>query len=121
MSNSFDKIKENLANPPVLAPALPGIPLRLYLTVTKEIMGAMLAQEIEGKENAIYYLSKKLLEYEVRYTPLEKLCLTLVWATKKLRHYILTHTIHVVSYLGSIWHFLFLLIPEQVWPPLSLW
>ena len=80
---AFVKIKAYLANPPVLAPALPGIPLRLYLTVTKETMGAMQAQEVEGKENAIYYLSKKMLEYEVRYTPLEKLCLTLVWATTK--------------------------------------
>ena len=38
-----------------------------------------------------------MLEYEVRYTALKKLCLALVWATKKLRHYMLTHTIHVVS------------------------
>ena len=80
---AFEKIKAYLANPPVLAPALPGIPLRLYLTVTKETMGAMLAQEVEDKENAIYYLSKKMLEYEARYTPLEKLCLALVWATSK--------------------------------------
>ena len=76
---AFDRIKAYLANPPVLAPALAGIPLRLYLTVTKETMGAMLAQEVEGKENAIYYLSKKMLDYEVRYTPLERLCLALVW------------------------------------------
>ena len=65
-------------------------------------MGAMLAQEIKGKENAIYYLSKKFLEYEFRYTPLEKLCLALVWATKKLRHYMLTHTIHVVSHIDPL-------------------
>ena len=58
---AFDKIKEYLANPPVSAPALLGILLRLYLTVSKETMGAMLAQEVEGKENAIYYLSNKLL------------------------------------------------------------
>ena len=65
-------------------------------------MGAMLVQEVEGKENVIYYLSKKLLEYEVRYTPLEKLCLALVWATKKLRHYMLTHTVHVVSRMDPL-------------------
>ena len=47
---AFEKIKAYLANPPVLAPALPGIPLRLYLAVTKETMGAMLAQEVDGKE-----------------------------------------------------------------------
>src|SRR5918992_398825 len=93
---AFDKVKEYLSNPPVLAPALPGLPLRLYLTVTKTAAGAMLAQEVEGKENDIYYLSKKFLQYEERYSTIEKLCLALVWATKKLRHYLLTHTVHVV-------------------------
>ena len=65
-------------------------------------MGAMLAQEVEGKENAIYYLSKKMLEYETRYTPLEKLCLALVWATTKLRHYMLVHTVFVVSRMDPL-------------------
>ena len=99
---AFDKIKEYLANPPVLAPAIPDFPLRLYLTVTRETMGEMLAQEIESKENAIYYLSKKLQGYETRYTPLEKLCLALVWAAQKLRHYMLTHTVHVVSKMDPL-------------------
>src|SRR6187397_1486985 len=99
---AFEKIKAYLGNPLVLAPALPGIPLRLYLTVTTETMRAMLAQEVEGKENAIYYISKKMLEYKVRYTPLEKLCLALVWATTKLRHYMLVHTVFVVSRLDPL-------------------
>ncbi|XP_021746189.1 uncharacterized protein K02A2.6-like [Chenopodium quinoa] len=57
---SFDKIKAYLVNPPVLAPALPDIPLRLYLTVTKETMGAMLAQEVEVLETALSLGVKKL-------------------------------------------------------------
>ncbi|XP_056697846.1 uncharacterized protein [Spinacia oleracea] len=71
----FDTIKDYLSNPPVLKPAIPGAPLRLYLTTTDLAVGAMLAQEIEGKENVVYYLSKKLLEYETRYTELERLTL----------------------------------------------
>lgn len=68
---AFEKIKEYLTHPPVLAPALPGIPLRLYLTATETAVGAaMLAQEVEGKEKAIYYISKKLLDYET--SPLGK-------------------------------------------------
>jgi len=31
-------------------------------------------------------MSKKFLECEPRYTPLEKTSLALVWASKKLRH-----------------------------------
>ena len=42
-------------------------------------MGCLLAQESEDRvEKAIYYLSKKMLEYETRYTSLEKACLALV-------------------------------------------
>ena len=42
-------------------------------------------------------MSKKFLEYEERYSAIEKLCLPLVWAAKKLRHYLLTHTVHIIS------------------------
>ena len=60
--HAFETIKSYLSNPPVLKPAMPGIPLRLYLTTTDSAVGAMLAQEIEGKENAVYYITKKLIE-----------------------------------------------------------
>ncbi|XP_077237304.1 uncharacterized protein LOC143878977 [Tasmannia lanceolata] len=42
------------------------------------------------KERPVYYISKKMLEYEVKYTILEKTCLALVWATQRLRHYLLS-------------------------------
>ena len=63
----------------------------------------MLAQESEDKvERAIYYLSKKMLEYEPRYTPLEKACLAWVWATWMLWHYLLAHSVTLVSRLDPI-------------------
>ncbi|XP_074299358.1 uncharacterized protein LOC141630435 [Silene latifolia] len=65
-------------------------------------MGAMLAQVQDDQEKAIYYLSKKFLEYEANYSPIEKTSLALVWATKKLRHYMLTHTIHVISRMNPL-------------------
>ena len=75
----------------------------LYLSVTDMIMGYMLAQESEDRvEKAIYYLSKKMLEYETCYTPLEKAYLALVWATRKLRHYLLAHSVISVSRLDPI-------------------
>ena len=44
----------------------------------------MLAQYNDhGKERAIYYLSKKMLDYELKYTTIEKTCLALVWVTEK--------------------------------------
>ncbi|XP_021716720.1 uncharacterized protein LOC110684590 [Chenopodium quinoa] len=67
-------------------------------------MGALLAQYQEGtrKEITIYYLSKKFLEYETRYTPLERACIALIYATKKLRHYLQAHTTYLVSRLDPI-------------------
>ena len=50
-------------------------------------------------EKAIYYLSKKMLEYETRYSPLEKVCLALVWAARKLRHIILVSRLDPIKYL----------------------
>ena len=66
--------------PPILVPSVPEKPLLLYLTTTDTSMGALLAQYLEEtrKENAIYYIGKKMLPYEEKYLPLEKTCLTLV-------------------------------------------
>ncbi|XP_074313531.1 uncharacterized protein LOC141648709 [Silene latifolia] len=89
---AFDRIKEVLSAPHVLSPPIAGLPLSLYLTVTDTAMGAMLAQTVEKEERAIYYFSKNFLEYEAKYTTLEKTCLALVWATTKLRHYMLCYS-----------------------------
>ena len=66
----------------------------LYLMVTETAMGCVLGQHDETgrKERAIYYLSKKLTECESRYTEIERLCCALVWAAKRLRHYMLYYT-----------------------------
>ena len=51
----------------------------------------MLIQELEGKERAVFYLSRRLLDAETRYSPVEKLCLCLYFSCTKLRHYVLSN------------------------------
>ena len=82
---AFEKIKECLLSPPVLVPPIPGRPLLMYFSVSDMALGCMLAQ-LDGsrKERAIYYLSKRMLEYECKYIMIERLCLALVWATRRL-------------------------------------
>ena len=65
---------------PILVPPIPEKPLLLYFKTTDTTMGALLAQylEVSRKENAIYYISKKMLAYEEKYSPLEKTCVVLV-------------------------------------------
>ncbi|RDX89626.1 Retrovirus-related Pol polyprotein from transposon 17.6, partial [Mucuna pruriens] len=83
---AFEKVKQYLDSPPVLIPAVPGKPLILYLT-----------QNDSGKEQAIYYLNKKFTECEQRYSALERTCCALVWAVKRLRQYMLTHTTRLIA------------------------
>ncbi|XP_017972718.1 PREDICTED: uncharacterized protein LOC18601752 [Theobroma cacao] len=72
---AFDKIKEYITNPLVLVPLMADKPLILYLTVNKNSMGCVLGQHdgTEKKERAVYYLSKKFMEYESKYSALEKI------------------------------------------------
>ena len=78
---AFDKVKEYLTNAPVLIPPVPGRPLILYLTMHERSMGCVLGQHDETgrKEQAIYYLSKKFINYESKYSSLEKMCCALAW------------------------------------------
>src|SRR2546429_738959 len=48
-------------------------------------------------ENVIYYLSKRMLEYELKYNRIEKLCLALTWACTKLQHYLSSYTTYVIA------------------------
>ena len=101
---AFDKVKEYLINPPMLAPPVQGKPLILYLTVHERSMGCVLGQhdKIGRKEQAIYYLSKKFIDYKSRYSPLEKMCCALAWVAQRLRQYMLYHTTWLIAKLDPI-------------------
>ena len=74
-------------------PPIYGKPLILYISVTETSLGILLAQEDnDHKERAIYYLSRTLISYEMNYSTIEKACLVVVFASQKLRHYMLAHT-----------------------------
>ena len=92
-----------MLSPPVLVPPTPGRPLLLYFSVSDMALGCRLAQlDDSGKERAIYYLSKRMLEYEMRYVTIERLCLALVWATRRLRHYMTEFSMHLISRLDPL-------------------
>jgi len=54
------------------------------------VIGSALIQEFEGKERVIYYLTRRLIDAETRYSVIEKLCLCLYFSCIKLRHYLLS-------------------------------
>ncbi|WJZ90965.1 hypothetical protein VitviT2T_010079 [Vitis vinifera] len=99
----FERIREYLLSPLVLAPPTPGHPLLLYLSVSNIALGCMLAQlDDSGKEQAIYYLSKRMLDYEMRYVMIERYCLALIWVTHRLRHYMTKYLVHLISCLDPL-------------------
>ncbi|WKA10500.1 hypothetical protein VitviT2T_028066 [Vitis vinifera] len=66
-------------------------------------LGCMLTQLDDlGKKRAIYYPSKRMHEYECKYIMIERLCLTLVWATRRVRHYVTEYSIRLVSHLDLL-------------------
>ena len=79
----LDEIKKYLVNPPVLIPPQQGKPFRLYLSTDGMVIGSALIQEFEGKERVIYYLSRRLVDAETRYSAIEKLCLCLYFSCIK--------------------------------------
>ena len=89
---------------PILVPLVPEKLLLLYLTITNATMGALLAQYLEEtrKENAIYYISKKMLPYREKYSPLGKTCVALVWATRKLIHYMLAYKVLLIARMDPL-------------------
>ena len=101
---AFEKIKNYLMKPPILVPSVPKKPLLLYLTTTDTAMRAPLAQYLEEnrKENAIYYISKKMLPYEEKYSPLEKTCVAFVWVTHKLKHYMFAYKVLLIAKMDPL-------------------
>ncbi|KAI5353032.1 hypothetical protein L3X38_005924 [Prunus dulcis] len=95
---AFQEIKHYLSNPPVLSPPKRGRPLKLYVSALEVSIGSLLVQDNkEGKEQAVYYLSRTLTEVERRYSAIERLCLALYFTVVKLRHYMLPHTIYIIT------------------------
>ncbi|XP_060182770.1 uncharacterized protein LOC132612672 [Lycium barbarum] len=91
-ANAFESIKTYLTKSPVLAAPVPGKPLILYISARESSVGALLAQEnSKGKENALYYLSRMMTPNELKYSPIEKLCLALVFSIQKMKHYFQAH------------------------------
>ncbi|KAK4397559.1 Transposon Tf2-12 polyprotein [Sesamum angolense] len=77
------------------------VPFQWDETCDKECsVGIMLAQKNDkGKENALHDLSRTMTPNELKYSPIEKLRLTLIFSIQKLKHYFQSHSIHLVSRL----------------------
>ena len=81
---ALDEIKHYFINPLVLVPPQKHKPFKLYLSADEHAIGSALIQEFEGKERAIYFVSRRLLDAKTRYSPIERLCLCLYFPALSL-------------------------------------
>jgi hypothetical protein len=87
---AFENIKGYLSRAPVLRVPKLGEPFMLYSATQECMIGAILTQEERGKEFAVAYVSRRLLDAKTRYVHVEKLCLSLYYACAKFCHYLLS-------------------------------
>ncbi|CAM4525673.1 unnamed protein product, partial [Lepidochelys olivacea] len=86
---AFRALKEALVSGPVLANPDFDKPFMVFTDASDTGLGAVLMQEDEkGERHPIVYLSKKLLPREQHYAAIEKECLAMVWALRKLEPYL---------------------------------
>jgi len=96
---AFLKLKEYLANPPVLCKPQLSTPLRLYFAVTERTISSVLVQEQDQVQKPIYVVSKVLQGLKVRYQALEKAALAVVFSARRLHHYFQSFTVVVTTNL----------------------
>ncbi|KAJ1408497.1 Ribonuclease H domain [Sesbania bispinosa] len=94
---SFDQIKQVITSPQVMSPPVARHPLRLYVAVTNKSISGLIAQEVEGVERPVCYLSRVLKDVETRYPKQERYCLALVYVAQIYRHYFQAHTMEVMT------------------------
>jgi len=98
MPKSLRQHQEVLVKSTSSGAPIPGKPLTIYITAQEKSLEALCTQENEeSKERALYYLSRTLVGAKLNYSPIENMCLALMFAIQKLRHYIQALIVRVIS------------------------
>uniref|UniRef100_A0A803K2M9 Reverse transcriptase RNase H-like domain-containing protein n=1 Tax=Xenopus tropicalis TaxID=8364 RepID=A0A803K2M9_XENTR len=97
-ATAMSALKSALVNAPVLSAPDFSRGFIVHTDASTYGIGAVLSQVDEkGGEHPIIYLSRKLLPREVAYATIEKECLAIVWALKKLQPYLFGSAFTVVT------------------------
>nr|GEU32536.1 reverse transcriptase domain-containing protein [Tanacetum cinerariifolium] len=94
---AFKQMKTLIAELPMLTAPKEKEELVIYLAAAKEAISAVLMTKRDEKQMPIYFVSRALQGPRINKTPMEKLILALVSATKRLKRYFQAHTIVVIT------------------------
>jgi len=78
----------------------------VYLSVGDTSIASVLIQKHDYQESVVFYLGRRMLDAETRYTEIEKLCLCLFFTCTKLRHILLSAETIVICKSDVIKHML---------------
>lgn len=107
---AFEKLKSHLINSPILAHPDFKVPFIHVLDTdaSDQAIGAVLSQNVDGKECVIAYASRTLTKCERRYCVTRKELLAVVYFKKHYKHYLYGKELLVRSDHGSLrWLFNF--------------
>jgi hypothetical protein len=96
-------LKALLTNAPILVPPAAGEALLIYVAATTQVVSAaiMVERREEGHalpvQRPVYFISEVLSETKIRYPQIQKLMYTVILTRRKLRHYLESHPVTVVS------------------------
>lgn len=85
---SFDQLKQNLTESPILSYPLPDISFILDTDASDKAVGSVLSQVQDGSEKVIAYMSKAVNKHERQYCVTRKELLAVVKALKAFHSYL---------------------------------
>ncbi|KAI4887649.1 hypothetical protein NFI96_026195 [Prochilodus magdalenae] len=85
---SFNYLKSVLSSAPVVALPDFSVPFKVFTDASKVAVGAVLAQEREGREHVVAYASQSLNQTQRRWSTFDRELWAIVWAVREFRHYI---------------------------------
>ncbi|GJT66875.1 reverse transcriptase domain-containing protein, partial [Tanacetum coccineum] len=90
-------MKKLITDLPSLTPPREKETLYAYLAVSAEAVSAVLLTDRKGMQYTVQYVSMTLNEAERNYDPMEKLALSLIHMTRRLRRYFEAHPVKVIT------------------------
>ncbi|GJW88785.1 reverse transcriptase domain-containing protein [Tanacetum coccineum] len=94
---AFKQLKQHLSDLPLLVAPKLKEELIVYMSASYRAISAVLMTESGMVQTPVYFISHALQGPELNYTRMEKLILSLVFATKRLQRYFQAHPIAVIT------------------------
>nr|GEW14547.1 reverse transcriptase domain-containing protein [Tanacetum cinerariifolium] len=97
VEQAFKQLKQHLSELPLLVAPTPKEELIVYMPASYGAISTFLMTERGMVQMLVYFVTRVLQGPELNYTPMEKLVLSLVFATKRLQRYFQAHPIAVIT------------------------